>query len=141
MFRNKTTRILAKSEGLEGYSWAIIDVVCVLSHFRVFCDPMDSSLPGSSVMGFPRQECWSGLPFPTPGDFSDPGIEPALTGGCFTTSATWEAPIDVEMCNQKCLCYSERCELPLSSSFFPCCWFLKVSEQTTNLVMYLILSL
>ena len=28
-------------------------------------------------MGFPRQEYWSGLPFPSPGDLSDPGIEPA----------------------------------------------------------------
>ena len=27
-------------------------------------------------MGFPRQECWSGLPFPSPGDLRDPGIEP-----------------------------------------------------------------
>ena len=28
-------------------------------------------------MGFPRQECWSGLPFPSPGDLPDPGIKPA----------------------------------------------------------------
>ena len=28
-------------------------------------------------LGIPRQEYWSGLPFPSPGDFSDPGIEPA----------------------------------------------------------------
>ena len=27
-------------------------------------------------MGFPRQEYWSGLPFPPPGDLSDPGVEP-----------------------------------------------------------------
>ena len=27
-------------------------------------------------MGFPSQEYWSGLPFPSPGDFSEPGIEP-----------------------------------------------------------------
>ena len=32
------------------------------------CDPMD--------MGFPRQENWSGLPFPSPGDLLNPGIEP-----------------------------------------------------------------
>ena len=39
-------------------------------------------------MGFPRQEYWSGLPFPPPGDLPDPGIElvsPALAGGFFTT--------------------------------------------------------
>ena len=45
------------------------------------CDPMDCSLPGSFVHGFSRQEYWSGLPFPSPGDHPDPGIElgpPAL---------------------------------------------------------------
>ena len=39
-------------------------------------------------MGFPRQEYWSGLPFPPPGDLPDPGIEPvspALADGCFTS--------------------------------------------------------
>ena len=38
-------------------------------------------------MGFPRQEYWSGLPFPSPGDLPNPGIEPespALSGGFFT---------------------------------------------------------
>ena len=39
-------------------------------------------------MGFPRQEYWSGLPFPPPGDLPDPGIEPespALVGRFFNT--------------------------------------------------------
>ena len=41
------------------------------------CDPMDCDLPGSSLsMGFSRQEYWSGLPFPSPGDLPDPGLEP-----------------------------------------------------------------
>ena len=38
--------------------------------------------------GFPRQKYWSGLPFPSPGDLPDPGIEPAspaLAGRFFTT--------------------------------------------------------
>ena len=38
-------------------------------------------------MGFPRQEYWNGLPFPSPGNLPDPGIEtvsPALTGRLFT---------------------------------------------------------
>ena len=44
-------------------------------------------------MGFPRQEYWRGLSFPSPGDLFDPGIEsaslmsPALAGGFFTTAA------------------------------------------------------
>ena len=42
-------------------------------------------------MGFSRQEYWSGLPFPSPGDLSDPGMElepptaSSLAGGFFTT--------------------------------------------------------
>ena len=40
------------------------------------CDPLDCSLPGSSVHEFSRQEYQSGLPFPPPGDLPDPGIEP-----------------------------------------------------------------
>ena len=40
------------------------------------CDPMDCSLPGSTVMGFSRQKYWSGLPFPSQGDLADSGIEP-----------------------------------------------------------------
>ena len=61
-------------------------------------DPMDCSLPGSSVHGFSRQEYWSGLPYPPPGDLSNPGIEPkslmppVLVGMFFTISVTWEAP-------------------------------------------------
>ena len=46
----------------------------VIQSCPTLCDPMDCSLPGS--MGFSRQEYWSGLPFPPPGDFPDPGIEP-----------------------------------------------------------------
>ena len=44
-----------------------------------------------------RQECWSGLPCPPPGDLPDPGTEaasltsPALAGRFLTASATWEA--------------------------------------------------
>ena len=41
------------------------------------CNPMDYSLPSSSLfMGFPRQEYWSGLPFPSPGGLPNPGIGP-----------------------------------------------------------------
>ena len=52
------------------------------------CDPMDSSLPGSSVLGISHQEYYSGLPFTSPGDLLDPGIEPAspaLADRFFTT--------------------------------------------------------
>ena len=64
------------------------------------CDAINCSPPGPSLsMGFSTQEFWSGLPCPPPGDLPDPGTEsespmfPALAGGFFTTSATWEAQI------------------------------------------------
>ena len=50
-------------------------------------------------MKFSRQEYWSGLPCPPPGDLPDPWMKtvspgsPALAGGYFTTSATWEVHI------------------------------------------------
>ena len=51
-------------------------VVLVDRSCLTLCDPMDRSLPGSSVHGiFSRQEYWSGLPFPFPGDLPDPGIK------------------------------------------------------------------
>ena len=41
------------------------------------CDPMDYiAHQASPSMDFSRQEYWSGLPFPSPGDLPDPGIEP-----------------------------------------------------------------
>ena len=59
----------------------------MISHVQ-FCDPMDCSMSGS--MGFSRQEYWSGLPFPSPGNLPRPGIKPvfpALAGRFFTTES------------------------------------------------------
>ena len=48
----------------------------LLSHVQLFATPWDCSLSGSSVHGISRQEYWNGLPFPSPRDLPDPGIEP-----------------------------------------------------------------
>ena len=61
------------------------------------CDPVDHSPPSSSVHEFSRQEYWSVLPFPSPGDLPNPGIEsasPALAGRFLTIWATWDARND-----------------------------------------------
>ena len=68
-----------------------------LSHVQLFVTPWTIACQAPLSMGFSRQGYWSGLPCPSPGDFSNPGIEPtslkslALAGGFFTTRATWEA--------------------------------------------------
>ena len=69
----------------------------LLQSCQTVCDPMDIACRASLSMGFSRQEYWSWLPCPSPGDLPDSGIEPAslmspaLAGGFFTTSTTWEA--------------------------------------------------
>ena len=57
-----------------------------------FMTPWTITCKAPLSMGFPKQEYWSGLPLPTPGDLPDPGIEPtspastALAGRFFTTA-------------------------------------------------------
>ena len=47
-----------------------------LSCVRLFETPWTVAYQAPPSMGFSRQECWSGLPFPSPGNLPDPGIEP-----------------------------------------------------------------
>ena len=47
-----------------------------LSHVRLFVAPWTVAHQAPPSMGFSRQEYWSGLPFLSPGDLPDPGIEP-----------------------------------------------------------------
>ena len=64
---------------------------CILSYVQHFVNPGTVARQAPLAMGFPRQEHWSGLPFPSPGDLPDLVIEPAspmataLAGGFFTT--------------------------------------------------------
>ena len=76
--------------------WEALSVLCAQLHLTL-CDPMNCSLPGSSVHRFFfMQEYWRGLPLPTLEEVPSPGIEPAslassaLAGGFFTTSTPWE---------------------------------------------------
>ena len=77
------------------------------------------SPPGSSVTGFPRQEDWSGLPFPSPGDLPDPGIQPGSPA--LADSLLSEPPVASMLATDSpCLVYgstSPKCQtLPLCAS-------------------------
>ena len=48
----------------------------LLSRVRLFATPWSVAYQAPLSMEFSRQECWSGLPFPSPGDLPDPGIKP-----------------------------------------------------------------
>ena len=71
--------------------------MCELSRSAIsdsFTTPWSVARQAPLSTGFLRQDYWSGLPFPSPGDLPDPGIKPgspALAGRFFTTSPTWEA--------------------------------------------------
>ena len=73
-------------------------VVWSLGCVRLFVTPGTVGHQAPLSMGFSRQECWSGLPFLSPGDLPDPGIEPtsavspALAGGFFTTEPPRKPP-------------------------------------------------
>ena len=76
---------------------------------------MNSSPPGSSVHGISQARIWSGLPFPSPGDFPHPGIEPmspALSGG-FSIAEPPGKPI---ICSGNLCCVS--CPI-VSNSLWP----------------------
>ena len=70
-------------------------VLSRFSHVQLFVTLWTVANQAPLSMGFSRQEYWSGLPFPTPGDLPEPGIEPmflespALAGGFSLNCATW----------------------------------------------------
>ena len=84
-------------------TYTYVDLYCACMHAKqlqscpTIFDPMDHSLPGSSVRGVLWQEYWSGLPCTPPGDLLDLQFKPkslaspALAGEFFTISTTWKA--------------------------------------------------
>ena len=95
----KAKRLNETTKGGDGKK-LLGEEVCVLNHSSrvpLFATPWTIAHQASLSIGFSRQECWSRLPCPPPGDLPDPGTEPttlkspALAGKLFTTSTTWEA--------------------------------------------------
>ena len=69
--------------------------VKVLSCVRLFETPWTVAYRAPPSMGFSRQDYWSGLPFPSPGDLPNPGIEPrspALQTGALPSEPPWKPP-------------------------------------------------
>ena len=72
-----------------------------LSRVRLFATPWTVAYQAPPSMGFSRQEYWSGLPFPSPGDLPDPGIEPrspALEADALTSEPPGKAWDNLNMC-------------------------------------------
>ena len=105
------------------YHWATRNGWVVLTQScPALCGHVDCSLPGSSVHGVLQRECWSEQPFLSPGDFPDPGLEPAssvpptLAGG-FHHCTAWDAPsLQGSPFKGFWLCLNRRVSLSMLSS-------------------------
>ena len=102
-----STSVNPKKRGyMYMYAWFTLSYSCVkqlcmhaksFSHVQHFVTSWIVAHQAPLSMGFSKQEYWSGLPFPSPVDLPDPGIEPAslmspaLASRFFTTSTTQEA--------------------------------------------------
>ena len=66
-------------------AWSVCEhcTACVLRRVRLFATPWPIARQAPLSMEFPRQESWSGVPFPSPGNLPDPEIEPG--------SPAWQA--------------------------------------------------
>ena len=77
-----------------------------LSRVRLFATPWTVAYQAPLPMGFSRQEYWSGLPFPSPGDLPDPGIEPGSSA--FQADALTSEPPGKPNSIFQCLLLKER---------------------------------
>ena len=74
--------------------------VKLLNSIQLFATQLTVACQTPLSMGFSRQEYWSGLPFPSPGDLPHPGIihaSPVLAGGFFTTEPPRKPPKHIKM--------------------------------------------
>ena len=105
----------------ESFSWrrlnqkpSVLRVkVKSLSHVWLFATPWTVASQASPSMGFSRQVYWSGLPFPSPGDLPNPGMEPrflALQVDSLLFKPPWKIKEDVQMINN----HMTRCSIWLA---------------------------
>ena len=102
-------------------SWPILNyIIYVQSHFscvQLFATLWTVARKSPLSMGFSRQEYWSGLWCPPPGDLPDPGIEPVslrsptLGSRVFIISATWKARIIYKLNHMKLLVFDKNYSL------------------------------
>ena len=124
--------------------------VKLLSRVRLFATPWTVAYQAPPSVGFSRQEYWSGLPFPSPGDLPNPGIEPGSPvlqadalpsepprkSGCLTL-AEWPHNYGYLVIVQLSL---RTIRLSYSSSVYSCHLFLISSASVTSLLFVLYLA-
>ena len=95
-------------------------VVQSLNHVQLFATTWALACQASLSMGFPSKEYWSGLPFPSPGDLPDQGIEPvffALAVGFYTLEPPGKMQLPIF--NGYCIC--EKVKVLVSQQYVTLC--------------------
>ena len=97
-----------------------------LSHVQLFVTPWAVACQAPPSMGFSRQEYWSGLPFPSPGDLPDPGIEPGspmLQADSLTSEPPGKSLADMvvsgEAVSQEGACVAQPFRAPAGCGLWP----------------------
>ena len=94
--------LLTSWRSLNSWWGYFFEILSPTLNVLLFGTSWTSACQAPMGMGFPRQENWCGLPFPSPGDLPNPGVKfmflvsPALAGEFLTNSTTWEALPDEE---------------------------------------------
>ena len=124
-------------------SWPILNyIIYVQSHFscvQLFATLWTVARKSPLSMGFSRQEYWSGLWCPPPGDLPDPGLEPGslrsptLGGRVFIISATWKARIIYKLNHMKLLVFDKNYSLCGLSIIF---WLWIAYEEKTIILKW-----
>ena len=95
LFQLKANRLKTQEELISQFKSMCVGALSGFSRVQLFAAPWTIACQGPLSMEFSRQEYWSRVPFPSPGDLPDPGMEtestasPALASGFFTISAPW----------------------------------------------------
>ena len=93
-FRNSVT---VEGVCIQIFSVTLFVLLSCFSHVQLYVTPWTVAHQAPLSMGFPRQEYWIGMLCPPPAGLPDTGVKPKplmspeLTGGFFTTGASWEA--------------------------------------------------
>ena len=99
--KNKATKYSASELLVVSPSWMLLLFICCI---RFFVTPWTVAHQASLSMGFPRQEYWSGLPSPFPGDHPEPGIEPespAWQADSLTAELPGKPPFTIRKCQSE----------------------------------------
>ena len=107
-------------QNMEMEIWCLVTKLCL-----ILATPWTAACQAPLSMGFPRQEYWSGLPFPSPGDLPNPGTEPvspALAGRFITNESPRMPCLLTERMNEQ-----PRWECPA------CDWMWNAATQKSGL--------